>query len=120
MEKSAINTTKTLLASFSAKDEKSSIELKNALNYLADLSKNEEGIIRYEVFRSDNNQLEYFVLETWSGEWALEKHLTQSHVLEFVQYCKLMLAAPFTIVPLSMPFKADWIKPLLTHGIGLN
>ena len=120
MENSAITTAKTLLVSFTAKDSEASSELKNALNYLADMSKHEEGILRYEVFRSDNNPLDYYVLETWSGEWALEKHLTQTHVLDFVQHCKLLLAAPFTIVPLAIPFTPEWLKPLITNSISLN
>lgn len=120
MENSAITTAKTLLVSFTAKDSEASSELKNALNYLADMSKHEDGILRYEVFRSENNPLDYYVLETWSGDLALEKHLTQIHVLDFVQHCKHLLAVPFTIVPLAIPFKPDWLKPLLTDSISLN
>lgn len=120
MENTTPVTAKSLLVSFSAKDSQSSEELKYALNYLADISKSEEGIIRYEVFRSDNNHLDYFVLQTWNGENALEKHLNQNHVLEFASHCKLLLAKPFNIVPLSMPFKADWLKPMLTQSISLN
>lgn len=120
MAKSTPATAKSLLINFSAKDSQSSEELKNALNYLADISKNEEGIIRYEVFRSDNNHLDYYVLQTWTGERALERHLNQDHVLEFAAHAKLLLARPFSIVPLSMPFKADWLKPMLTQGISLN
>ena len=120
MENSTLTTAKTLLVYFSAKDSQSAEELKYALNYLADISKNEEGFIRYEVFMSDNNRLDYYVLQTWTGERSLERHLNQNHVLEFAAQCKLMLARPFSIVPLSMPFKAEWLKPLLTSSIGLN
>lgn len=120
MENSTLTTAKTLLVNFTAKNSQSSTELQYALNYLADISRNEEGFIRYEVFRSDNNHLEYYVLQTWSGERALERHLNQMHVLEFAAQCKLWLARPFTIVPLSMPFKAEWLKPLITNSISLN
>lgn len=120
MENLTVNTTKTLFVSFTAKDRESSLKLKNALNYLADLSKNEEGIIRYEVFRSDVNELDYYVLETWSGERTLEKHLNQFHVRDFATQCQLLLAKPFTIVPLAMPFKSEWLKPLITNSISLN
>lgn len=120
MENSTLITAKTLLVHFTAKDNEASIELKNALNYLADISKSEEGFIRYEVFMSDNNRLDYYVLQTWTGERSLERHLNQNHVLEFAAQCKLLLARPLSVVPLSMPFKAEWLKPLLTSSIGLN
>jgi len=120
MENSTLTTAKTLLVNFTAKDNQSSIELKNALNYLADISRNEKGFIRYEVFRSDNYHLDYYVLQTWSDERALEKHLNQDHVLEFAAQCKLLLARPLNIVPLSMPFKAEWLKPLISNSISLN
>ena len=120
MDKLTINTAKTLFVSFTAKDLESSLKLKNALNYLADLSRNEEGIIRYEVFRSDNNPLDYYVLETWSTERTLENHLNQFHVMDFATQCMLLLAKPFTIVPLAIPFKSEWLKPLITNSISLN
>jgi len=120
MEQSSINAIKTLLVSFIAKDRESSVKLKNALNYLADISKNEQGVLRYEVFRSDNNELEYYVLETWSGERTLEKHLLQPHVTDFANQCKLWLQKPFSITPLAIPFKSEWLKSLVTNSISLN
>ena len=120
MKNLMVNTAKTLFVTFTAKDMKSSLTLKNALNYVADLSKNEEGIIRYEVFMSDNNPLDYYVLETWSSERTLENHLNQFHVRNFVTECQLLLASPFSIVPLAIPFKPEWLKPLITNSISLN
>lgn len=120
MEKLTVNAAKTLLASFTAKDRESAIKLKNALNYLADLSKDEEGIIRYEVFRSDNNELDYYVLETWNSERTLENHLGQWHVMNFSAECRHLLSKPYTIVPLAIPFKSEWLNPLITNSISLN
>ena len=120
MQKLTVNTAKTLLESFTAKDRESAIKLKNALNYLADRSKDEEGIIRYEVFRSDNNELEYYIVETWNSERTLENHLSQWHVIDFAAECKHLLAKPYTIVPLGIPFKSEWSKPLITNSISLN
>jgi quinol monooxygenase YgiN len=120
MENSTITNAKTLLVSFTAKDRESSQELKNALNYLADMSRHEKGILRYEVFRSDNNELEYYVLETWSSERALENHLSQPYVHDFAYQCKLLLQKPFSIVPLGIPFTSEWLKPMVTNSISLN
>jgi quinol monooxygenase YgiN len=35
----------------------------------------EAGMINYEVFQSEENELHYYVRETWESEEALRRHL---------------------------------------------
>jgi quinol monooxygenase YgiN len=113
-------TAKTVFASFKAKDAKASLQLKEALNKLLGHSRAEEGTIWYEVFQSPVSRLEFYVLEIWNGETALQQHLDQPHLKEFTALCDMLLEKPFSTIALTTPLQAEWLKKAFTNVVSLN
>lgn len=111
---------KTLFASYKAVDRTASEKLKKALNHLFDLSKQEAGMIQYEVFQSQTNELEFYVMETWSNESALQRHLNQPHLQKFVELCQTVLAEPFSAIAMKSPLATEWFRNQFAHTIGIN
>lgn len=118
--KNQLTQAKTLFVSFKAVDTTASEKLKKALNQLFDLSKQEAGMIQYEVFQSQTNELEFYVRETWSNESALQNHLNQPHLKKFAELCQTILAEPFNVLAMQNPLATEWYSNQFIYGIGMN
>ena len=89
---------KTAFVTFNAKSQSFSKELESALLELKSLSKNEEGFVQYEVFKSEADPLLYYVRESWVSQEAFEKHLAQPHLVRFGKETVNWLTEPFTAI----------------------
>ncbi|MGF9648399.1 putative quinol monooxygenase [Pseudarthrobacter oxydans] len=76
-------------------------DLQEALHALQTLSRKDPGCLEYTVF-SDEHQPGTFVLfEGWARNEDLAAHNEEAHVKEFVKEVEPLLAAPFSVTPLS-------------------
>lgn len=72
------------------------------LRNLQALSANEPGIVKYEVFQSEENELHYYVRESWENEETLQRHLKTKQIAGLVEISKTALTKMFTALPLRM------------------
>jgi quinol monooxygenase YgiN len=89
---------KTAFVSLKAKNQSTAKELEADLLQLKKLSTNEEGIVQYEVFKSETDPLFYYVRESWSDQSTFEKHLSQPHLKQFGNDVTNWLTEPFTAI----------------------
>ncbi len=57
----------------------------------------EEGCLRYDLLRSDDDPAEFIFLEEWTGEPALTRHFASRHFEMAGEQLTGLLAAPTTI-----------------------
>jgi len=88
---------KTAWVTFNAINMESAASLEKLLHELAQNSKDEQGMVRYEVFRAQDNVLSYYVRESWEDEAAMQQHLAQPHLARFSAAANKLLRAPFAL-----------------------
>ncbi|GGH64502.1 quinol monooxygenase YgiN/predicted ester cyclase [Filimonas zeae] len=87
---------KTAFVTLKAKDQESADALQASLFTLQRLSVNEPGIIAYEIFRSEDEPLQFNVRESWKNAAAFEQHCNTPHLEKFVSDTKGWLTEPFS------------------------
>jgi quinol monooxygenase YgiN len=93
---------KTLFVTLRAKDKQAAELLLSALRNLKAVAAAESGIMNYEIFQSEENELHYYVRETWESEEALQRHLKTQQIAELVELSKTVLTEMFTALSLKM------------------
>ena len=86
---------KTAYVTLHAKDQPSAKSIETSLLFLQKLSDSEPGKVRYEIFQSEKNPLDYYVRETWEDQASLEKHIATPHLQEFSSKSAGWLTQPF-------------------------
>ena len=92
---------KTAWVTFKAIDRENAQSLETLLSELAQTSKHEHGMVRYEVFHAEDDNLVYYVRESWEDETAMQQHLEQPHLVQFAQSVSKLLAIPFTFTKIE-------------------
>lgn len=54
-----------------------------ALNEMVDLSKKDDGCLRYELYIDAENPLKYLIFEEWASEVLWKTHMQQDHIKNF-------------------------------------
>jgi quinol monooxygenase YgiN len=114
------NSEKTLFVSFEPKDAEAAVQFGEVLNALYKLSQSEEGMVRYEIFRPEDDCNEYYVMETWSCERTLQQHLRQPHLIAFAELCKILLARPHKVIAMKQDFFNSGLQKIFAGGVNLN
>ena len=92
---------KTAYVSLQAKDAQSAKKLETSLLNLQQLSENEPGKVRYEIFQSESAPLDYYVRESWEDQASLDKHINTPHLQQFNADSAGWLTGPFEAVILK-------------------
>jgi quinol monooxygenase YgiN len=73
----------TVVANISAKSDK--IELVKAeLEKLIEITRAEEGCLRYDLHRDNENPAHFMFYETWESRELLRKHLDAQHLKDYM------------------------------------
>lgn len=92
---------KTAFVTLHAKNGDAAQSLEKSLLHLQALSRQEPGMVHYEVFRSETAPLDYFVRESWKDGEAFERHINTPHLQQFIADTGNWLTQPFEAVMLS-------------------
>lgn len=92
---------KTLFVTLKAKDKQAAELILSTLNNLRTLAATEAGMLKYEIFQSEENALCYYVRESWENEEALQRHLKTQQIADLVELSKTALTEMFTVLPLK-------------------
>lgn len=92
---------KTLFVTLKTKDRESARIILRTLLHLRILAEDETGMIHYEIFQSEENELDYYVRETWTNEKTLENHLSTPQIAKLMELCKTTLTEILTVLPLK-------------------
>lgn len=65
----------TVITEFRPKDDYSATELENIFQKLIKETPGETGNIAYEVLRTSNTPITYFIIEKWASEKDLQRHI---------------------------------------------
>ncbi|PKQ68382.1 hypothetical protein BZG01_03970 [Labilibaculum manganireducens] len=63
----------------------------NAFNNVAELVKQEDGCLEYELHQKLTSDSELFLFERWESKPALDKHLNAEHMIEYIAQVKDLL-----------------------------
>lgn len=85
-----------VVAKVVAKPEKAK-ETEILMKSLVPITQEEEGCISYEVFQETAKSNTYFFLEAWESEEALDKHLSNDHMTNFVKSGEELFAEPLEV-----------------------
>ena len=72
-------------------------EIKKKLLALIPPTRSEKGCITYDLHHSLEDNTVFMFYEIWAGKDALDKHLTTSHIKEFIEKTQDMLSEPINI-----------------------
>jgi quinol monooxygenase YgiN len=85
-----------VVAKVVAKQEKVS-ETETLMKSLIPITQKEDGCISYEVFQETAQSNTYFFIETWDSKEALEKHLSNEHMVHFVKLGEELFSEPLEV-----------------------
>jgi len=91
----------TGFVTFKAKDGQAAHQLETTLLEMESLSNQEKGLVSYEVFQSEEDELTYYVRESWADQPAFEVHLNQPHIQKFLEEAPQWLSGPITSMALK-------------------
>ncbi|WP_320018982.1 putative quinol monooxygenase [Labilibaculum manganireducens] len=63
----------------------------NAFNNVAELVRQEDGCLEYELHQKLTSDSELFLFERWESKPALDKHLNAEHMIEYIAQVKGLL-----------------------------
>ena len=92
---------KTGFVTFKAKDGQVAQLLEETLLEMKAISKNEAGLVNYEIFQSEENVLTYYVRESWTDQTTFEVHLAQPHIQKFLVDAPQWLTEPISSIALN-------------------
>lgn len=72
-------------------------QYESLIKNLVESSRNEEGNIGYEHFKSTEKENTYLMYEIWENQEAIESHNNSEHFLSFFSNVKPLLAGPADI-----------------------
>ena len=75
--------------------------LHEALIGLQSLSRKDTGCLEYTVFSDDQRPGTFVLIEGWARHEDLKAHNEEVHVKEFVNVVQPLLAAPFSVTPIT-------------------
>lgn len=75
--------------------------LHEALVGLQSASREDSGCLEYTVFSDDQRPGTFVLFEGWARPEDLKAHNEELHVKEFVNRVQSLLAAPFTVTPIT-------------------
>ncbi len=58
----------------------------NAFNNVAELVRQEDGCLEYELHQKLTSDSELFLFERWESKPALDKHLNAEHMIEYIVF----------------------------------
>lgn len=64
------------------------------LKYLAEMSCKEKGNINYILHVADNDETMFIIYENWENQAALDNHMTQPYLAEFLSKADELLEYP--------------------------
>lgn len=75
--------------------------LREALGELESASRQDAGCLEYTVFSEDQRPGAFVLFEGWATREDLKSHNEKDHVREFVKGVESLLAAPFSVTPIT-------------------
>jgi quinol monooxygenase YgiN len=75
--------------------------LREALVGLQAASRRDAGCLEYTVFADDQEPGTFVLFEGWARHEDLEAHNEEAHVKDFVKGVQSLLAAPFSVTPIT-------------------
>lgn len=70
-------------------------QLSRVLQSLLEPTRKEAGCIAYDLFRNQDNPVEFVTVESWMDQAAADRHLTTPHIAEaFAKAGALLAGAP--------------------------
>ena len=91
----------TVIAKFHAKPGYEQSVKQGLLGMVAP-SRQDEGVLNYDIFQSTDDPTIFFTYENWTGKDALDKHMQTPHFKNLGEATKDTLAEPMEISLLSM------------------
>lgn len=91
---------RVLIVEIQAKPEKA-IELKALLLTLVELTGKEHGCVQYDLFAIQDQENTFCIFEKWSNQAALDKHLDQDYLQNFIARFDELLVEPPKFIGLT-------------------
>ncbi|MFT3903829.1 MAG: putative quinol monooxygenase [Niabella sp.] len=90
----------TVIAKMTAKESKLS-ETKSLLQSLVAPTRKEDGCIQYDLHQGKQDEHTFLFYEIWQSQEALDKHLANTHMVDFVGKADGLLENPMEVFLLN-------------------